>query len=60
MKLMFGTHPFAIKMRDTRILLLALGLAFFACKPKGEQLLKYEIAKVTRGELVQMSRQAGA
>ena len=60
MNLMFGKHAFAMEMRAARMLLLALGLAVFACKPKGEQLLKYETAKVTRGELVQNVTASGS
>ncbi len=60
MNLMFGMHAFAVELIAPRMLLLAVGLAFFACKPKGEQLLKYETAKVTRGELIQNVTASGS
>ena len=53
-------HAFVIEMKISTILLLTLGLVLLACKPKAEQLLKYETAKVTRGELVQHVTASGS
>lgn len=57
---MFRRASVVSRVAFLRVLPLGLLLALFSCKPGGQQVLKYETAKVERGELVQHVTASGS